>query len=1030
MARLSRSRVRWASTVLTVVLALGTATAAIAQETTARLFGAVTMKSDQSPLPGVSVEAVHVPTGTRYTALTQANGRYTILNARVGGPYTITATISGFRPSTQKDISLALGEGRQVNFGLDLESVTETVVVTAEGTPLISPDRMGSTSAMAEEQIKTLPTVRRQLQDFARLNPYVGVDASDQTGTRISVAGKNNRYNTIQIDGAVNNDLFGLADTGTPGGQTDAQPISLDAIQELQVVVSPFDIKQGGFTGGGINAITRGGTNEFHGSAYGSLRDQSFVGDGPLDRPISDFDEDQYGFRIGGPILRDRLFFFLNGEMNRREAPTGVSADGTTTTVFNDPAAAERFRNFLISRYDYDPGGLGDFGQKTDSDNAFVRLDFNVNESHNATLRHNYVDAARDVVGDRSSTRFRFPTGIYAIADETNSTVLQVNSVFGSSSFNVARVGYQTIRDVRDTPVIFPTVDIGPIARQPQLSAGTERFSGANSLDQDILEITDDFTFVKGNHTITVGTHNEIFDFKNLFLSDFYGWYRFNTVADFEAGIAADYSITFANGADPRRPTAFGAEQWGLYVGDNWRVNDKLTLSLGVRADMPRIPDSPARNQAVYDTFGIDTSDVPSGDVTVSPRLGFNFAIDPKQQVRGGIGVFAGRTPFVWISNAFGGTGIETTSLSARNVPFNPDPFNQPKNFPPGSSAVSVDGIDPDFEFPRVWRATLAYDRELPFGVRGSLEGMYTETIQDVYYMNMNKVATGNVAFDGRPTYTNVASGFRDIPYMTNTSLGRQTNVTLQLEKRFDFGLALTGSYAWTDAKAGFEGTSSRAISNWQFHATRGDIFSPELSRSFWEIEDRFNITASQNFRTGPLAHNVALFYTVQSGTPYSVMMGGDPNRDGYSSNDLLYVPNNASDIVLQGATAAEFDAFLAWTGLDAYRGQVVARNSSFTPWNRSLDFHYDVELPISVVRTQLTFDVLNLINLIDSEKGIIRYVSNQSYTPLNYQGIDSASGKPIYRTAFNGALGEGRAFSINDLRSRWQFKFGLRLSF
>lgn len=231
-------------------------------------------------------------------------------------------------------------------------------------------------------------------------------------------------------------------------------------------------------------------------------------------------------------------------------------------------------------------------------------------------------------------------------------------------------------------------------------------------------------------------------------------------------------------------------------MGDNWRVNDKLTLSLGVRADMPRIPDSPARNQAVYDTFGIDTSDVPSGDVTVSPRLGFNFAIDPKQQVRGGIGVFAGRTPFVWISNAFGGTGIETTSLSARNVPFNPDPFNQPKNFPPGSSAVSVDGIDPDFEFPRVWRATLAYDRELPFGVRGSLEGMYTETIQDVYYMNMNKVATGNVAFDGRPTYTNVASGFRDIPYMTNTSLGRQTNVTLQLEKRFDFGLALTGSYA------------------------------------------------------------------------------------------------------------------------------------------------------------------------------------------------------------------------------------------
>jgi hypothetical protein len=1015
---------------LAVACALGTATVAVAQETTGRLAGVVTLQSDQSPLPGVSVEAIHVPTGTRYSALTSVNGRFNILNVRVGGPYTVTAQISGFRTKSQKDINVGLGETRQVTFSMDLDTVAESVVVTAEQMPLISPDRMGTTGALSEDQIKALPTVRRQIQDFARTNPYFSNDNADQSGTRLNVAGKNNRYNTIQIDGAVNNDLFGLADTGTPGGQANTQPISLDAVQELQLVVSPYDVKQGGFTGGGINVITRGGTNAFHGSVYGSLRSENFVGDKLAGQPsvISEFKEDQYGARIGGPILKDKLFFFLNGEINRREAPTGVSADGSTPTQYNNPAQAAAFRQSMIDRYSYDPGSLGDFNGATDSDLIFGRLDFNMSPSHNATLRHNYVSAGNDVIADRQSTRYRFETGIYNLADKTNSTVFQLNSVFGANSFNVGRVGYQTIRDVRATPVTFPSVDIGPVARSPQLAAGTERFSAANSLDQDILEITDDFTFIKGNHTITVGTHNEIFDFKNLFLSDNYGWYRFNTLADWDKGIANEYSITFANGSDPRRPTSFGAQQWGLYVGDQWRVNDRLTLSLGIRGDLPTIPDSPSRNELVLSTFGIDTSDVPTGDLMISPRLGFNYGINAKHQVRGGVGVFAGRTPFVWISNAFGGTGIETTTLSSTNVPFNPDPFNQPKDFPVGSSAISVDAVDPDFKFPRVLRATLGYDAELPFGLRGSLEGMYTSTLQDVYYTNRNKIDAGVAAFDGRPTYKNFSSSFRDVPYLTNTTEGKQTNLSVQLSKRFDFGLSFNGSYIYTDAQAAFEGTSSRAISNWQFHTTRGSITEPELSRSFWEIRDRFNLTVSQNFRTGPISHNVGLFYSVQSGQPFSVLVAGDPNKDGYATNDLLYVPNSFNDIVAVGFNAADWDNFLALNGLGKYQGQILKKNTSFTPWNRSLDFHYDFEIPISFVQAKIEADVLNLINLIDSDKGALTYVSNQTTTPITYSGIDAATGKPKY-TSSSSTLNRV-AWTNNFLRSRWQLRLGARLSF
>lgn len=1059
MAISSRLNVRRVLAIAVMVAcALGTATVAVAQETTGRLIGTVGMKSDQSMLPGVAVEAVHVPTGTRYTAVTAANGRFSILNVRVGGPYTVTAQISGFRPQTQKDINVALGESRQLTFALDLESVTESVVVTAESAPLISPDRMGSGSAVSEAEIKALPTISRQFQDLARVNPYVNVAANDESATNISVSGKNNRYNTIQIDGAVNNDLFGLAATGTPGGQSNTQPISLDSIQELQVVVSPYDVKQGGFTGGAINAITRGGSNAISASIYGSMRNESFIGSkvpraysDASDSPYKEFNSDQFGARIGGPILKDKLFFFLSGEKNTRSEPTSGSADGSTSNAYRDPAGAARFRDILINKYGFDPGGLGDYNTDTDSNLLFGRLDLNANESNNVTLRHNYVDAARDATGGtRGFTAYAFENSGYAFADETNSTVLQVNSVFGASSFNTGRVGYQTIKDERAVPSPFPSVYI---CNSPNtactgggtwtLLAGTERSSGANGLDQTILEITDDFTLLKGNHTITIGTHNEFFEFKNLFIQDVTGTYFFGSIDKFDAGIADRYQVKFANGSDPRRPTQFAAQQLGIYAGDQWRVSNSLTLNLGLRFDVPRLTDSPTYNPLVDSTFGIDTSDVPSNQVMVSPRLGFNWVPggSGKDQIRGGVGVFAGRTPFVWISNAYGGTGIEITGLSASNVAFNPDPYSPPTSFPPGTGAVSADTIDPDFKFPQVLRATLAYDRELPWGIRGSVEGMFTKTLQDVFYYNKNKVDSGNKTFWGAPIYKNyIAPGdtvakFSDVTYLTNTDRGEQQNITASLEKRFPFGLYLSGSYAYMKAKAAFEATSSVALSNWQFQTTDGNIYTEQLTRSFFEVPHRFTVVGSQNFRTGPINHNVGLVFTAQAGQPYSILMGGNANADGASGNDLLFVPANYSDVVWKGGsgaaapTEAEWNSFLATTGLDAYRGRIAERNGLDAPWIRSLDFHYDFEVPITAIKAQITFDVLNLFNLIDSNSGLIRYVNFQTYSALNYSGIDAATKKPIY-TVNSGALAEGRQYSTNDLRSRWQIKLGARLTY
>src|SRR5438270_8051505 len=564
-----------------------------AQVTTGNIAGSVTDPSS-GPLPGVTVEAVHVPTGTRYTAITDSHGRFTMPNVRVGGPYTISSTLEGMKPGSATGVQVGLGSTSEVPLTMRLSSVSESITVTARPDDVINPNHTGSTSTVAEKQIESLPTINRSLQDFARTNPYFVVDAADTSATTMQVAGRNNRYNNIQIDGAVNNDLFGLAATGTPGGQSNAQPISLDAIEQIQLVVSPYDVRQGGFTGGGVNVVTRSGSNKFSGSLYGTKRDQSsvgknvpvfnasntalpgccFNGNGTItaiaDKPITQFNYSQYGGRLGGPIMQDKLFFFVNGERNRKDQPDGTSADGSAGTTYANSTqdavcggvagcSAARLRQDLITKYGYDPGGLGDLQKSTPSDLLFGRLDFNATAGNALTLRHNYVKAGNDIVSNRSGSQFRFPTSIYTQANKTNSSVAQLNSVVTTGTFNEARIGIQHVQDVRSTPVQFPSIEIGGVNQNASLNAGTERFSAANSLDQKITEITDDFTILKGNHTIVVGTHNELFKFKNLFLSEANGYYCYpplaasetQTCPKFNSG-GCEYRLSYATGADPR----------------------------------------------------------------------------------------------------------------------------------------------------------------------------------------------------------------------------------------------------------------------------------------------------------------------------------------------------------------------------------------------------------------------------------------------------------------------------------------------
>jgi outer membrane receptor for ferrienterochelin and colicin len=1020
----------WTSLVMSLLVLLGAASAYAQSSTTGSITGRVQATDASGVLPGVTVTAVHVPTGATYTVYTDEGGRYSIPNVRVGGPYTVNASLDGFQTTEVSGVTVNLGSATAVDIELPQAALAETIEVVAEAEQLINPNRTGAATQVSETQIATLPTVNRSLQDFARTNPYFTVDAGDAAATRVTVAGRNNRYNSIQIDGAVNNDVFGLADTGTPGGQADTQPISLEAVQEIQLVLSPYDVRQAGFTGGGINAITRSGSNEWHGAVFGTQRDESMVGE-INGRKVSAFDSEQYGGRLGGPIVRDQAFFFVSGEMNSRENPSGVSADGNATTQFGNRPLAQRVGDVLRTTYGYDAGGLNEFVFETESDLLLAKIDWNAAPNHLLTFRHNYVDAFADRIesGSRPSTSvFSFDSHYYDFTSETNSTVLQLNSSFGSNLFNEARIGYQTVRDQRATTSPFPHVEVREAGTT--IFAGINRFSHANALDQDILEITDDLTFLRGNHTITVGTHNEVFSFANLFIDSANGTYIFNTVDQLAAGTPSSYSIGFSTTGN--NEVEFDAIQYGVYAGDQWRVNDSLTFSGGLRLDMPTFPDTPSRNPLMFSALGVDTSDVPERMMLWQPRLGFNWAPDTASQLRGGVGVFAGRTPYVWMSNNYQNSGVEFSLLTVTsNVPrFVP---SQPPPAITATGAPELNAVDPDFEFPQVARATLAYDRELPWGIQATIEGVYSQALEDAYYTNENLVRSGTLP-DGRPLYTRRDTRLGAVYMLRNTSEGDELNLSLQARKRFAMGLDIRANYRYAQADSLADLTSSRAVSNYRF-SPQVDPFNPEVNTSIFEIEHRGMLAATYNFATGPVTHDLGLFFNVQSGAPVTYIFNSDVNSDFHGSsqngNDPIYVPAGPNDVILAGGlTWDQVDAFLRSDDcLNSQRGQIYDRNSCSSPYVRQLDLHYGLGFDIAGTEIEVTADVLNLMNLIDEDEGLYYTTPFNAYNVFRAT-VDPATNKYRYEPGFTNAVRPGAQYSLHNDRSRWQARLGLKVSF
>lgn len=667
-------------------------TSAMAQITTSGISGKIS--SNGETVIGATVTATHQPSGTVYRAVTNVDGRYTIQGMRPGGPYKVSISYIGYKDKVFNNVSLNLGESQNLSCSLqeDAKQLQEVVVSGKAG---LNGTKTGAAMSINAQQIADMPSISHSIADVARLNPQLTTNG--QSGS-MSFAGMNNRYNSFQIDGVMNNDVFGLTANGSNGGQAGSQPVSMETIDQIQVNIAPFDVRQGGFTGGAINAVTKSGTNDFHGSGYFYGNNQNLVGrhyknmDGTYAQPYDDEKETLFGFTLGGPIIKNKLFFFANYENSEKSYPTQYTID-SPDVKFNSDLAKDLMSKIydLANRQGYDYAtSWADKDKNVKSQKAGLKLDWNINEFNKFSVRWSYVDA-KQTLGLGGIATLNTTDHLYDFKSKTHSFSAELQSRISPNLSNEARVSYVRVRDERTSGQPAPSITIYKVGNGT-MNIGNEYSSMANGLNQDIYTLEDNFTWYKGNHTLTFGTHNELYKFSNLYLPNLYGCYYFDTPDDFlnyYKGCGADglggdgkyiknFYFTQANvevTGNPRWAPEFSAAQLGFYVQDKWDVTDSFQLTYGLRMDMPLFFDTPTENAkfnewAAGKGYGFKTNQKLASTPMWSPRVGFRWDIEKNRKyiLRGGIGVFTGRIPFVWLSNNFTNTGVQTSSYSAKII--------------------------------------------------------------------------------------------------------------------------------------------------------------------------------------------------------------------------------------------------------------------------------------------------------------------------------------------------------------------------
>lgn len=1034
----------------------------IGQTTTSGIKGIV-KSSNSELLPGATVLAIHTPSGTKYSALSNADGRFNMLNMRIGGPYKIVVSFVGYKNQEFNDVYLELGKA----FGLDIvmqdesQKLEEVKVVGAKN-KVFQSGRTGAETTVGRRELAVLPTISRSAEDFTRLEP---------SASGGSFGGRNDQYNNYSLNGAVFNNPFGL-DAATPGGQTGSQPISLDAIDQIQVATAPYDVTLSGFTGASVNAVTKSGTNEFHGTAYTFYRNQDLTGNKVHGEKIfvPSLEQTQAGLSIGGPIVKDKLFFFANYEIDKRSdlGSNVVANDGNATTGVNESrvlASDLMHVSTELGKLGYNTGAYQGFTHNSDSNKGIIKLDWNINDNHKLAFIYNFLDASKDKPAHPTAilrrgpdvNTMQFENSGYQINNKLSSFLVELNSKFSEIVTNKLQAGYTHFNDFRNpfsapAPVISITKD-----GSPYIIAGHEPFSINNKLDQKVIQITDNLNIVKGNHTYTAGFSFEKFIFKNSFNLKGYGFDVFGStdMAGFDANIESGYyasaiaaaQATFnaknalqdgTNGGWNLAETTVG--QLAFYVQDEWNINDNFKFIYGLRADKPLYFNTSSLIQKFIDTdnsegyvptinyynpkdgstVNFDSTKLPGNGLLWSPRAGFNWDVNGNKvtQLRGGTGIFTGKLPFVWIGNQVGGV----------------DPF-------------FYEVVNNGFKFPQVWRTSLGIDHKFENDYILTVDMSYNKDINAVHVQDWGlKTPTSQLnGVDNRPIYgandfgTWSEYGFpaRAHAYvLTNSKKGSAFNGSVKVQKTFDNGLFASLAYNYLKSKDVNSIEAEITGDAFNFNPALGNVNNDVLSNSKYGDTHRFIGVASKKWKyaNDKWATTVSTFFEYAQGGRFNYTYGGDINNDGASGNDLIYIPTTAeiNSMNFSGAgKGAAFDKFISQDDyLNGRRGQYAERYGALSPWRGKWDLKLmqDYNFKISSASEkkntiQFSIDVLNIGNLLNSDWGLIQQ-------PISVQpiGVSVDSGNiPTY--TFNGT--QTKTFSYDaSLASRWQAQFGIRYIF
>ncbi|TPV56495.1 TonB-dependent receptor [Aestuariibacter sp. GS-14] len=1031
---------------IAVAMSVGLSAAAMAQETSSGINGRV-VGPQGAPAAGTVITVKHVPTGSVKTITANANGQFSLSGLRVGGPYEITMDSDTFEDATITDVYLSLSEPLNLNnFQLATQADVERIEVTASQIASIAFGQKGPSSNFSLEELQNAPAINRDIKDLVRADPRVYIDESFSDG--IQCAGASPRFNSLTLDGMRLNDNFGLNSNGYP---TESIPFSYDAIEQVAVELAPFDVEYGGFTACNINAVTKAGTNEIHGTAFYDFTSDSLKGDSIDGDDIDNgnYTEKRYGFTVGMPLIKDNLFLF--GAYEKKEGVRLHEYAGLARATEAELAEISRISQEV---YGYNPGGFKGSSPVTD-EKLLLKLDWNINEDHRATLVYNWNDGFTISESDTGTTRLSYDGHFYERGAEIETIVASVYSDWTPDFSTEFRIG-KTKLDNRQISVDAAT-GFGEV--QVRTDSGVTVYLGpddsrqANDLNWDNLTFKLAGTYLLGDHTITAGIEYEDLDVFNLFMQHRIGEYQFNSIADFEAGLANRIYYNNAAGTnDPNDVAAsFSFATTTLYAQDEFYFNDDLTLLIGLRYDKWSSDDRPVYNQAFEDKFGFANTGNLDGKDLLQPRVGFNYVVSDDMEVHGGFGLYSGGNPNVWVSNAYSNDGVTqvfarefripgwqsgTTSILDLDLVGNGNPIYAPPqgmydyvtNYPTNGSSSFVVAMDPNFEIPTEWKYALGLTYLAPGDYLVQADLLYTDKKDAATYIEPAREVTG-YGPDGRPVYSGSNSTF----LLTNVKgdSGDATTLSLAVSKEYDFGLDVSVAYAYNDSTDVNPMTSSVAGSNYSQFAT-SDPNDPGVATSNYNIPHRFTLRLGykQEFIDG-YTTRFSVFASANEGRGMSYTFGD--NIDAYYGDDdtgggrqLLYVPtaNDANVVYADGFDLDAFNAFIAAEGLS--RGKIAGRNSTNGDWWTKVDVRVSQELPAFAEGHSASafFVIENLGNLLNDDWGVLRQGNFVSESVVEASVNDA--GQYVYETFY----GADQRDSYSTAASLWEIRVGINYRF